>query len=62
MFHKKERYCRTCAYSKYFDGPSVLASGYICKLKPCRPVMMGLEGNCNDRERNEKEQYSEEDS
>jgi len=37
-----------------------MASGYICKLNPFKPVVMGLMGECSKR--NKKEQYSEKDS
>ena len=62
MFQKKERYCSRCGFSKYAKGPSVLASGYICKLNPLRPVVMGLMGECSERKNNKKEQYSKKDS
>ena len=57
MFLKKERYCSKCGFAEYINGTSILASGYICKLNPFRPVVMGLIGKCSERKRNKKEQY-----
>ena len=62
MFQRKERHCCNCGFSKYVKGPSALASGYICKLNPYRPVVMGLIGECSQRKRNKMEQYSKKDS
>lgn len=62
MFRKEERFCRSCGFSKYIKGPSILASGYVCKLTPFKPVVMGMFGKCSERKRNKMEQYSEKDS
>ena len=62
MFQKKERYCCNCGFSRYVKGQSIMACGYICKINPFRPVVMGIMGECSERKRNKMEQYSEKDS
>ena len=46
---KNERYCRECVLSRFKEGPCILASGLICYKNPFKPVAMGFEGKCSDR-------------
>lgn len=49
MAQKNERYCRECFFSRFKEGPCILASGFICYKNPFKPVAMGFEGKCSDR-------------
>lgn len=60
--HKKERYCTSCVWSEYVFGKSPLSCGFICRINPFRPVIMGVLGKCSERKQNKKEQYSKEKS
>jgi hypothetical protein len=45
---KKEKKCKNCIFSKYLQGESILASGYICYKNPFKPKGKGLFGGCGD--------------
>ena len=59
---QKDKNCSKCIFSKYISGKPILACGYICKLNPFKPVVMGLLGKHSDRKENKKEQYPKKDS
>ena len=61
MFQKDKR-CSECYFSKYLNNEAVLACGFICKLNPFKPVVMGLTGKHSHRKQNKKEQYAKKDS
>lgn len=51
-----EKQCRECAFSSFFNGKSILTSGYICELTPSEPIPMGFDGKCAERNRKKEEQ------
>jgi len=57
MSHKEKRKCKNCIFSTYVRSDRIIACGYICKLNPFKPVVMGLLGNCEMRKQSKAEQY-----
>lgn len=43
--------CSNCIWATYFEADCVLASGYLCKKNPFKPIAMGLNGTHADRKR-----------
>ena len=59
---QKDKSCSDCFFSKYHNSEAVLTSGFICKLNPFKPIVMGLLGEHSQRKQNKKEQYQKKDS
>lgn len=57
MSRKEKRKCKNCIFSTYVRADQIIACGYICKLNPFKPVVMGLLGNCEMRKEAKAEQY-----
>ena len=62
MFQKKELFCKECIWAEYHHAEAILSRGYICKLNPFKPVIMGLAGKHSMRKQNKEEQYRKKDS
>lgn len=57
MSHKEKRKCKNCIFSTYVRSDCIAACGYICKLNPFKPIIMGLLGDCEKRKELKEEQY-----
>ncbi len=57
MSRKEKRKCRNCIFATYVRADRIIACGYICKLNPFKPVIMGLWGDCSKRKELRAEQY-----
>lgn len=56
MIPKRNTRCSECIWSKFSKGDSLMASGYICRLNPLRPIGMGYLGRHSNRSFNKKTQ------
>ena len=58
MNENEKMYCAECFCAYPVGEKSSLPKSYVCRFNPLKPVEMGLEDGCDEREQNLVKQYA----